>query len=127
MISSLADAEARVVMTTRRVRFSAFGLAWNSSLLFSSRCRSLCTYSASTCAGRALAADQAGEVLGHADQPAAVVAQVEDELGRAGVAEGGERLVERRHRRLDEVAEHDVADLAAVDLVELGQLTRAGW
>ena len=48
MISSLAEAEARVVITTRRVRFSAFGLAWNRSLLFSSRWRSLWTYSAST-------------------------------------------------------------------------------
>ncbi len=72
-------------------------------------------------AGGALAANQAGEMLGHADETAAVVAQVEHQLGGAGVPQGRERLVEGRDRWIDEVPEHDVADLAAVHFVELRQ------
>jgi hypothetical protein len=55
-------------------------------------------------------------------QPAAVVAHVEDQLGGAGVAQGGERLVEGGHRRLHEISEDEVADLAAVHFVELRHL-----
>ena len=65
------------------------------------------------------AADQRREVLGDRHEAAAVVAQVEHEFLHLGLAQRRERHVERLDRRLDEVAEEHVADLAAVDLVDL--------
>ena len=53
--------------------------------------------------------DQARQVLRDRDQPAAVVPEVEDELGGSLVAELGEGGVEGLHRGLNEVAEVDVA------------------
>ena len=87
MISSLAEAEARVVITTSRVRFSAFGLVSKQQLPVELAMPIVVRVLGEHLAGGALAADQAGEVLGDADQPAAVVAQVEHQLGGAGVAQ----------------------------------------
>ena len=67
------------------------------------------------------AADQAGQVHRDVHQAAAVVAQIEDQLGHPRLAQRRERLVERRHARPDEVAEEEVADLAAVHLEHPGE------
>ena len=73
------------------------------------------------------AADQAGEMHGHVDQAAAVVAQVEHQLGRAGRLQRRKRVVERGRRRLHEIAEEQVADPAAVDVDDAASATRSEW
>ncbi len=59
-------------------------------------------------------------MLRHRDEPAAVVAEVQDELGRPLVAELGEGGVEGLDRGLDEVAEVDVADPARAGVQHRG-------
>ncbi len=68
---------------------------------------------------RAGPSDQAREVLRDRHEATAVVAQVEHQFGRSDVAQRVERVVERRARGRDEVAEEQVGDLAAVGLVDV--------
>ena len=117
MRASLAEAEPRVVITTSRGSVSACGLRSKRRCCCGSCCLSLCDELHEHLAVVRRAADQAREMLRHRHEAAAVVAQVEHELGRAPVLELLEGGGERGDRRLDEVAEVDVAHARRPPLV----------
>ena len=118
MTSSLADAEDRDVITTSRDslgrRRRGVGEAQR---LVAERVPGVVGKGGERLAGGERPPDQTRQVHRDVDQPAAVVAEVEDELGDAGLAQRVEGFVQRGHRRPDEVAEEQIADASSVDIV----------
>ena len=119
MTSSLAEADARVVITTSRSRPSACDFGSKRVTRLSARVLVVVKVLREHLAVGSRAADQAGQVLGDSDEAASVVAQVEHQFPDAAGAEVAEGGVERFVRRRDEVPEEQVADFAAVGRIHL--------
>ena len=70
------------------------------------------------------AAEQIAKQFGNRNQPAAVIAQIDDQFGHTLRFEGGEGVAKRRISGIDESAQVDVANLARAFGQHLGTIAR---
>ena len=115
MTSSLADAEALVAITTSRFSRQRAGLRLETQDLVAERVLVVVRILGEHLSFGPRAAEQAAQILGHLDEPAAVVAQVQHHFVHVGGAERREGRGQRVEGRLHEVPEEDVSDAAPAD------------